>query len=36
MFREMKRKDRALAQSEIVQILNHNAYGILSTIGEDG
>lgn len=36
MFREMRRKDRALAQSEIVQILIDNAYGILSTVGEDG
>lgn len=36
MFREMKRKDTALAQSEIVQILNDNTYGILSTIGDDG
>ena len=36
MFREMKRKDRALDQGEIVRILNSNAYGILSTIGDDG
>lgn len=36
MFHEMRRKDRALEQSEIIRILNDNAYGILSTVGEDG
>jgi len=36
MFREMRRKDRALSEEEAGKILTEGEYGILSTIGEDG
>ena len=36
MFREMRRKDKALTNNEMLEILQTAEYGILSTIGEDG
>lgn len=36
MFREMRRKDRALSLPETMEILNTCSYGILSTIGQNG
>ena len=36
MFREMRRKDRLLRNDEVIEILNNNAYGVLSTIGNNG
>lgn len=36
MFREMRRKDRQLNDDEAKNILQNNAYGILSTVSEEG
>ncbi|MDU1411886.1 MAG: pyridoxamine 5'-phosphate oxidase family protein [Clostridium sp.] len=36
MFREMRRKDRALIDDKIIEILKNNTYGILSTVSENG
>ena len=36
MFKEMRRKDKALTNNEMLEILQTAEYGILSTIGEDG
>lgn len=36
MFREMRRKDRALSQQEATEILTTCGYGILSTISPNG
>lgn len=36
MFREMRRKDRELKNDEIIEILQNNTYGILSTTSENG
>lgn len=36
MFREMRRKDREITESEALEILANGDYGVLSTIGEDG
>ena len=36
MFKEMRRKDKALTNEEMLDIMNIAEYGILSTIGEDG
>lgn len=35
-FKEMRRSDRALAESEARALLEKGIYGILSTVGEDG
>lgn len=32
----MQRKDKKLEYNDIVEILKHNSYGVLSTVGEDG
>ena len=36
MFREMRKKERALGMEESEEILKNNTYGILSTVGPDG
>ena len=36
MFREMRRKDRAMDKEGINEILRKSEYGILSTIGQNG
>lgn len=36
MFKEMRRKDRLLNNDEIIKILKNNAYGVLSTISDNG
>jgi hypothetical protein len=36
MFKEMRRKDRALTNEEGLEVLNTAEYGILSTCGADG
>ncbi len=36
MFKEMRRKDRALETDDALEILTKGEYGILSTIGENG
>lgn len=36
MFREMQRKDKSLKYDEIIEILQNNTYGILSTISQNG
>lgn len=36
MFRPMLRKDRQISTEEMYRILNENAYGILSTLGDNG
>ena len=36
MFREMRRKDKALTNDEMLEILQTVEYGILSTVGENG
>lgn len=36
MFKEMRRKDRLLNNDEIIEILKNNAYGVLSTISDNG
>lgn len=36
MFKEMRRQDRALAQDEIINLLDKGLYGILSTAGTNG
>jgi nitroimidazol reductase NimA-like FMN-containing flavoprotein (pyridoxamine 5'-phosphate oxidase superfamily) len=36
MFREMRRSDKKLSDSEMLEILASAEYGILSTMGEDG
>lgn len=36
MFREMRRKDRALTNEESLNLLEKGDYGILSSVGEDG
>ena len=36
MFREISLKDRAISNEECVDIITKGAYGVLSTIGEDG
>lgn len=36
MFREMRRKERALSREEAVEILSRCDYGILSTMGDNG
>lgn len=36
MFREVRRKDRKLEDKDIVEILNNNNYGVLSSVSEDG
>lgn len=33
---QMRRKDRQLGEEEINMIMEHNQYGVLSTIGKDG
>lgn len=35
MKREMRRKEKAIQKEEILQVLDHAEYGILSTISED-
>lgn len=36
MFREPRRKDRAISDEECYEILNEQTYGVLCTYGEDG
>lgn len=36
MFRKMRRKDKAMTQDQIVEILNGGEDGVLATVGEDG
>lgn len=36
MFREVRRKDRALKKEDAIEILKKAEYGLISTIGEDG
>lgn len=36
MFKDMRRKDRELKNDEIIEILQNNTYGILSSISENG
>ena len=36
MFREMRRKDRALAESQVWEVLEKGEYGILASCGADG
>lgn len=36
MFRELRRKDRQIEDSEVIELLNRCSYGVLSTTGEDG
>lgn len=36
MFREMRKKERALGMEESAEILKNNTYGVLSTVGPDG
>lgn len=36
MIREMRRKDRQLKESEAIEILKNNTYGVLSTINNEG
>lgn len=36
MFREMRRKDKALAEPEIVSTLEETMYGVLGTMGDNG
>lgn len=36
MFKEMRRKDRALDDQEIITLLDEGLYGVLSTCGIDG
>lgn len=36
MFREMRRKDRAMTVEDARALLKDGGYGILSTVGEDG
>ncbi len=36
MFKEIRRKDRAISKQEAIEILTNGEHGILSTIGVDG
>jgi nitroimidazol reductase NimA-like FMN-containing flavoprotein (pyridoxamine 5'-phosphate oxidase superfamily) len=36
MYREMRRRDKRLSEEEMRHILTTSAYGVLSTVGEDG
>lgn len=36
MFREMRRKDRALSEERVEEILENGEYGVLGTLSEDG
>lgn len=36
MFREMRKKEREIKNDEIIEILNNNSYGILSTLCDNG
>lgn len=36
MIREMRRKDKKLTIDESIEILKNNAYGVLSTVSENG
>lgn len=36
MFREMRRKEKALTQVEVENILSNSEYGFISTLGENG
>jgi len=36
MFKEMRRKDRAMDKAGVIEILKKGDYGILSTVGQDG
>jgi uncharacterized protein len=36
MFREMRRKERQLNDTDSIEIISNGEFGILSTIGEDG
>jgi hypothetical protein len=36
MFREIRRRDRALSEAEAWEILGRSEWGVLSTLGEDG
>ena len=36
MFKELRRKDRKLETEEAIELLKNGAYGILSTVGENG
>jgi nitroimidazol reductase NimA-like FMN-containing flavoprotein (pyridoxamine 5'-phosphate oxidase superfamily) len=36
MEREMRRKDRAISESEALELLGRGQYGVLATVGEEG
>ncbi len=36
MFRKMRRKDKAMAEAQIIEVLNAGEEGVLATVGEDG
>lgn len=36
MYREMRRKEKQLAQEELLDILKQGEYGVLSTVGNNG
>jgi len=36
MFKKMRRKDKALAEDQIIEVLNAGEEGVLATVGEDG
>lgn len=36
MFKKMRRKDKALPEEQIIEVLNAGEEGVLATVGEDG
>jgi len=36
MFKKMRRKDKAMSEDQIIEILNAGEEGMLATVGENG